>query len=383
MDKEILLSVVVPTKDRYYYLKHLMQLIKSFNSDEIEMVVQDNTKDNSEILEYISSEGWEGLKYFHTKEQITVSENADRAILNSSGEYVCFIGDDDGVTRNIIDCVKWMKKNDFKILKSSLSIFKWPSFVSYDKINLSATLLYNEFSCKYRVISCKESLEDLIRRGMDTLSNMPKVYNGIVERKLLNKVYEKCNTFHPGPSPDMANAVALSLMTESFVLLDYPIIIAGHSINTGGNAARYKKGLGPLEEQPFISQEYKDNWSLKIPKVWCSETVWPESAITALKSFGEDDYLKKIDFDTLLRKFSVIHPEYINMALSLSDNRTKLFFSIIYHRIINALVLAKTHLSAKKDKYGGLTIHHGFNDIIDAENHLFSISESFNPQKAE
>ena len=46
-----LLSIVVPTKNRYYYLKSLIKLVQSFNSNEIELVVQDNTENNSEILE--------------------------------------------------------------------------------------------------------------------------------------------------------------------------------------------------------------------------------------------------------------------------------------------------------------------------------------------
>ena len=46
-----LLSVVVPTKDRYYYLKKLIDLVDSFGyGEELELVVQDNTAKYSEIL---------------------------------------------------------------------------------------------------------------------------------------------------------------------------------------------------------------------------------------------------------------------------------------------------------------------------------------------
>ena len=51
------------------------------------------------------------MKYYYTKEQISVKENSDLAILHSSGEYVCFIGDDDGVSRHILKVVKYMRKN--------------------------------------------------------------------------------------------------------------------------------------------------------------------------------------------------------------------------------------------------------------------------------
>ena len=106
-----LLSIVVPTKDRYYYLKYLIELISSFNTSDIELVIQDNTYDNQEILNYLNEYLNPHVKYYHIKEHLSQSENSDKAILNSSGEYVCFIGDDDAVTRHIVDCVKWMKSN--------------------------------------------------------------------------------------------------------------------------------------------------------------------------------------------------------------------------------------------------------------------------------
>ena len=220
---DYLLSIVVPTKDRYFYLKYLIELIKGFKSEEIELVIQDNTYDNTEILEYLKELNFSHLKYYHTKEQISVSENSTKAILNSTGEYVCFIGDDDGVTRHIVDCVKWMKKNNFSILKSSLAIFKWPSFRSQKNYNVSSSVLFNSYKCFYRKVDCKESLENLLSSGIDTLVYMPKVYNGIVKKSLLDRVFTICGTYFPGPSPDMANAVALALLEDFYVFVDYPI----------------------------------------------------------------------------------------------------------------------------------------------------------------
>lgn len=34
------------------------------------------------------------------------------------------------MTRHIFNVVEWMKQNDFTILKSALSVYKWPSFKS-------------------------------------------------------------------------------------------------------------------------------------------------------------------------------------------------------------------------------------------------------------
>ena len=123
-----LLSIIVPTKDRYEYLKPLIELVQSFHSDDIELVIQDNTNNNTEIIDFINQVGYRHLKYFHVVEQISVAQNSDLAILNSTGEYVCFIGDDDGVSYHIISAVKWMKDKGVDVLKTTMTSYKWPSF---------------------------------------------------------------------------------------------------------------------------------------------------------------------------------------------------------------------------------------------------------------
>ena len=100
-----LLSIVVPTKNRYYYLKFLIQLIENLHSEEIEMVIQDNSDDNKEFLEYLNLKKYNFIRYDYIEGQIPRSDNSDKGILNSTGEYICFIGDDDGVTKYIVDCV--------------------------------------------------------------------------------------------------------------------------------------------------------------------------------------------------------------------------------------------------------------------------------------
>ena len=356
----ILLSIVVPTKNRYEYLFQLMDLLATFDSDEFEMVIQDNSDDNSEFLNKIQLEKYPFVEYFYQKEPLSQSGNSDQSILNSKGEYVCFIGDDDGVTRSIIDVVKWMKKENYSILKSAVTVFKWPSFLSEKHYDVGGSVLFNKYTKTYRDINCKQALKGLLQSGIDTLGNMPKVYNGIVKRNILDLIYNKCGTFFPGPSPDMANAVALSLVEEKYVYVDYPIIIGGHSVNLGANAGRYKRGLGPLEDQKFIDQKYKDGWSARIPKVWASQTVWPESALTALKAFSADEFMEFVDYELILKKFANSHPDYFKLAYNLSTSKRDLTINFILRRIIYPFLHLKKYYSFKrKNLYGGLVIHRG------------------------
>ena len=53
MNEAPLLSIIIPTKDRYKYLKILISLIDSYNLSELELIIQDNTSDNTEILKFL------------------------------------------------------------------------------------------------------------------------------------------------------------------------------------------------------------------------------------------------------------------------------------------------------------------------------------------
>lgn len=371
-----LLSIVVPTKDRYFYLKHFIQLIKSFNSTDIELVIQDNTYENAEILGFLENYDFEHLKYFYTKNQISVSENSTKAILNSTGEYVCFIGDDDGATRNIIDCVKWMKANNYDILKSELALYRWPSFKETPE--LAASLLVANYSNTYKVVDNKETLRQCIDNSFGDIRYMPKVYNGIVKRSLLDEIYRRTGSFFPGPSPDMANAVALAVLNPSYVFVDFPIIIGGRSGISGGNPNQYNHGCAKLNEVPFLPKESVMNWDKRLPKLWCVETVWPESGIEALKKLGATNYLEMIDYERILAKFVVMRRWFWKEALALSRNKMKfsvLVFSGFLKKKINGLRFAKNLTNGRTE--GNLTVQHNVETIIQAEDIISNLSGKF------
>ena len=122
---EPIISVVVPTKNRYKYLKHLIVLIESFKDPRIELLIHDNSDNNSEILEFFSGKEFVSTVYYCDTDKLSMGSNAERGINLAKGEYVCFIGDDDGVCRNIADCAEWMKQNDIDAVRSLYLNYSW------------------------------------------------------------------------------------------------------------------------------------------------------------------------------------------------------------------------------------------------------------------
>lgn len=335
--KQPLLSIVVPTKDRYPYLKHLVQMIHGFDSDEIEIIVQDNTEDNSV---FVNSTEINYVKYFYEKEQIPIYQNCDKAILHSNGEFVCFIGDDDGVTEYVIECAKWMKKNDVEVVMPSTISYSWPDRIVKSKtMTKTGAVVFRPFSGKITKVSTKEVLQNSIDSGFINRGNMPLVYHGIVKRTTLDRIFDKCGTFFPGASPDIANAVALCLSVDEFYKIDVPLTISGASKTHGGGVNKMKNRAARIEDVSFLPKDITQTWDERVPRIWTGETIWCQSALMAIKAMGRNELLDQVAYEKLYARFAAFHLPLRRLAYSLTSNKFKLtinIFRIVIYRYINA-----------------------------------------------
>ena len=314
-----LLSVVVPTKDRYKYLKHLIKLIQSYNSDEWEIVVQDNTDDNTEIVEFLKELNYPGCKYFHEKGQLPMTTNADKAILHSEGEFVCFLGDDDGVCPNAIEYCRYMKEHGIEAMRSNLAHYYWPDAISkYD--GAQGRMRWAKMVEGKNMLNSEEVLMDVVNRGFVDRGNLPTVYHGIVKRETLNRIYDKCNTFFPGQSPDISNGIAMSLTVDKFLMTSDVVTISGaskfHGGATIGNFRRYPK----ITDMVWFRPGAEEIWEKRLPRIAVGSIIWAESSIETLRNMGREDIIDKIDYETIYKFFVVYHYPVRDLAYPLSKN---------------------------------------------------------------
>lgn len=338
--KQPLLSIVVPTKDRYNYLECLLELIYGFQSDQIEVVIQDNTSDNTEILQFMDKKKYPNLVYNHIANQIPISLNCDKAILNSKGEYVCFIGDDDGVTEYVIECAKWMKKNNVEVVMPSTISYSWPDRIVKSKtMTKTGAVVFKPFTGKISKASTKDVLQKSIDSGFINRGDMPLVYHGIVKRTTLDRIFDKCGTFFPGASPDIANAVALCLSVDEFYKIDMPLTISGASKTHGGGVNKMKNRAARIEDVSFLPKDITQTWDERVPRIWTGETIWCQSALMAIKAMGRNELLNQVAYEKMYARFAAFHLPLRHLAYSLTSNKLKLTVNIVrivIYRYINA-----------------------------------------------
>jgi glycosyltransferase involved in cell wall biosynthesis len=307
---DYLISIVIPTKNRYKYLFGCLDSLVTLNAGLVEVVIQDNSEENAAILKHLASLERPNFKYFHNKHSLSVSDNSDLAIKNSCGKYVCFIGDDDSVLKVIEDVVTLLDRNDIDACNVNMAGYHWDdidlssdwrSYLTFDKRNLDVEL-----------VNTGAILREYLSGGMQTLKLLPRVYHGILSRRVLNRIYVKNKTFFPGPSPDMANACAAALELESHLYIKFPIVVSGAGYDSVAGKSIRGKHKGNLQDVSHLGENVLSIWDSNVPKFWLAYTIWPVSALGVIRKseLGEVLY-KKMNFSPMYARIILKHPEYI------------------------------------------------------------------------
>ncbi len=344
----MLLSIVIPTKDRYATLFQVVDTILDFQDKEIEIVIQDNSAENEDALSFMKKRSvFDNLKYFYESNPLSVIENSNRAVLNSSGDFICFIGDDDGVMPYIVDVVRWMKRNNVSVVKGNKPIYYWPNQRSnyFDK-NANGKLRILPLDYRIESKNSSEALKSTLAIGGTDIRFLPCLYHGIVSRQKLDLIYTQTGSFFPGPSPDMANSVALMKVTETFHYLDFPIAITGKSVFSTGGAGILHKHISKIEDVKHLPKETAENWSPMIPKYWTGPTIWAESVVKALSSFNDEVNIGKINFTYLYAFIYVFNYKSSKLIFS---NFSKYKSILFYYYCIEAFLTRA--LAFTKNRY--------------------------------
>jgi len=303
-----LLSIIIPTKNRYITLLPLLDYLISIPSEALEIVIQDNSDDNDPIRAYFTNNKDNRISYYYTTEKLSQTGNSEKAVLHAKGEYICFIGDDDGIMPYIAEVVQWMKKENIDVLKSYKPNYSWPGLQStYMEADKTGVLKQKEFSYKTREVDLKNALNYTLSKGGTDISKLPCLYHGVTSKKVLEKIHAKTGSFFPGPSPDMANAIALCFFAEKFVYTNFPVVVSGKSSNSIGGKGVLHQHVAKIDDVKHLPENTKKEWTIEIPKFWTGPTIWSESVIKSLESCNQSKYIKQLNFTYLYARLIVFN----------------------------------------------------------------------------
>lgn len=323
-----LLSIVIPTHNRFRYALKSIESILKLRDERLQIVVSD-TSSNRDLAEYIAELKKdycypESIKYIIPDFPLDMTGNHNLAISNANGEYVCLIGDDDTVLPDCLNAAEWAFNNGFEIVSQNIVVnYVWPDFRHrFFGDSHSGRLYIDNIRDGYIVKNSINALLVSLENAAQGTNYMPKLYHGVVKKSLLDKIKVISGEYCHGSSPDVSLSIALSLMTDTFVEITYPITIPGASggSNTGRSAMNKHKGTLSSELQ---TQAFKNTgWSEGVPRFFSVETVWAHAALKTLEMMGST-HIRYFNYAKLIALCKERHPEYlteINSAINFLIN---------------------------------------------------------------
>jgi len=308
-----LLSIVVPTKNRFYYLEFLIRYFHSIDSDKIELIIQDNSdlELTPKFLLFLNEINDQRIKYFYSSLELSQTENCNNAILNACGEYISLLGDDDIFSIHLIEFIETCKNKSVEAILPIKGLYTWPDVQPrFYKNNLSGIFRVNRFSRRIINIDVKSELKKVITIGGIKILNLPRVYHGVVKRSVLDLVFQESGSYCPGPSPDIANAVALCKHDINCITIDVPLIISGQSILSAGGKGAQGQHFGDISKIEQLGKDTATNWSSKVPFYWSGYTIYTESVIKALTRMNMSHLLEELNYEYLYASCLVFDTNY-------------------------------------------------------------------------
>lgn len=238
------ISIVIPTRERCTYLKHSVQTALQIDDPDIEIVVCNNASaDGTDAL----MQGFDDprLVYVNTGARLSMRENFNRAFQATTGEYLIYFGDDDGIL-----------PAQFKFLRQLLEQHK-PDGVSWERATYGwpiegfgkktggiRTFKHRSFG-GVREYDGSLNRDNLLGCRLDKMLPMPEIYHGCISRDYLIRTATREDLIFDSSIPDFNVAYRAVLKGGRFYHANHVFSLNGYSpASTGGgqSAARKKAG---------------------------------------------------------------------------------------------------------------------------------------------
>jgi hypothetical protein len=221
-------SIVVPTRQRHQTLLACLQTIVEQPHDDYEIVVADNAS-SPETREVCESFRSPRLRHIRCSEPLSMNDNWERALDAARGEWVTFLGDDDGLMPYALpefDVLTAIR--DVRAIRWQYAVYTWPCMA----LAAEADRLQMVRSTTTRFIDWREALSLMLRAGG---SPAPMIYYGLIHRSLIAKAQCTGRVFD-GLSPDYHSGVLFAHLAGRYLSTDVPLSLAGLSGRSNGVA---------------------------------------------------------------------------------------------------------------------------------------------------
>lgn len=362
------LSIIIPTRNRQYYAYRCVKTLLNKLSGDFEIVIHDNSDDNS--LKNMLSDVLDDLRLKYSYESTTLSfcENFERSILMSTGDYLIMIGDDDCVLPEIMDLVTEVRRKGIdSVLFPTCYTYYWPNSLKDNE----GKLVIRKQNAFVKILSTKDAIGSMKTVGNYDYQhyNFPKIYHGIVKREKFDMVKNRTGHYFGGLTPDIYSAVALSFHIDRILYVNVPYTLPGICAKSGSADSLTGRHTGELSEAPHFRGHIDYHWDEDIPYIYSVDTIWAETAFKAIKECGETISLTDEEWFRFMIYIIRKSPVFKDRLAKMYAEKTKQSEDSILMRIereikkLDRRYWAKKIFSFAKQVCIGRYVHSGVEDI--------------------
>jgi glycosyltransferase involved in cell wall biosynthesis len=323
------LSIIVPTRNRYVTALACAKQVLTCEGD-FELIVRD-CSDSDKLREALENLQDQRIRYDYQPPPVSMTDNWEAAISLAQGDYICIIGDDDGINPIAPKIAGYMKALHIQALMHSvpsgtpIANYEWPGFRGNEKGQL---MLKHCLGTIKKEIMTLPRIKQMVRTGGIGYKQLPMLYNHLIARNVVQNHQKLTSTgrVFDSLSPDVYTAYAFMSTLKEYYVIDYPLTISGGS--SSSNSSRH--GNPNWDGKEHIEEYDEYQLPILVPPIITFKVTLAESMITALENTQRQDLIKFVPLEKLYALTIGHRPSHWKRILRHLHNKVLVDKSIIY-----------------------------------------------------
>lgn len=305
-------SIIIPTRERCDTLRATLRTCVDQDYQALEIIVADNFS-GDDTRNVVSSYRDPRLVYVNSGRRLSMSDNWEFAYSHATGQYVMFLGDDDGLLpRAISEISSLILQFDADAVAWVPAIYHWktsPVTSNRDKL----------------ILPWRRSRPHILR-GLDVLVkvattrapyfSLPMPYiRAVVRRNFMEALVQTSGRLIWSQIPDVYLGVATAPVIERLVQTDFALSIGGVSSHSTGASALSPGSPCEAEERFLVEDNLPIHPSLEYLPI-TTLLLW-DCLLQAIDHVGfRDDILSNVRsavlLDRCMEEFARLPPDRVN-----------------------------------------------------------------------
>lgn len=281
------ISIIIPSRERGRYLAHSLRTCTDIDDPDLEILVSDNAStDNTEAVVRACTDP--RVRYVNTGARLSMRQNFEFALGQSTGDYVIMFGDDDGILPGQFPYLRRILEDQGPdTLSWAFLTYGWPVEGVAGKPGGMRFRKSTSFGLP-KVQDPASCRADASAARLEGPRTFPALYHGCMSRAFLERCRAADGMLFLARSPDIYISYRALLSGGKFLHSDHPFSINGFSpASTGGNMRDVGQNEKDTKDTRFIQEARIDPVDDIIPITWSMSLAYFGTLQTALHHFPD------------------------------------------------------------------------------------------------